>query len=99
MKRGSRTPPVDRVTASERTTIQSHWCRQSSALSGKMAGLTLSAQRSLALARTQSGPAEDFSDPDSLRVLRAAAYAVVGELGRQAAREYFAELIGKKARP
>ena len=41
-------------------------------------------------------PPADFGDPESQRVLRAAAYAVVGELGRQAAREYFAELIGRR---
>lgn len=35
----------------------------------------------------------DFSDPESQRVLRAAARAVACELGREAAREYFAELI------
>lgn len=37
----------------------------------------------------------DFSDQESQRVLTAAARAVAHELGRQAAREYFAELIGK----
>ena len=37
----------------------------------------------------------DFSDGESQRVLAAAARAVARELGRQAAREYFAELIGK----
>jgi hypothetical protein len=37
----------------------------------------------------------DFSDPESQRVLAAAAAAVARELGRQAAREYFAELLGK----
>lgn len=35
----------------------------------------------------------DFSDWESLRVLRAAARAVAYELGREAAREYFAELM------
>ena len=37
----------------------------------------------------------DFSDPESQRVLTAAARAVAYELGRNAAREYFAELIHK----
>ena len=37
----------------------------------------------------------DFSDPESQCVLAAAARAVARELGREAAREYFAELIGK----
>ena len=40
-------------------------------------------------------PLADFSDRDSQGVLRAAAEAVARELGRQAAREYFAELIGR----
>jgi hypothetical protein len=37
----------------------------------------------------------DFSDPESQRVLAAAAQAVARELGREAAREYFAELLGQ----
>jgi hypothetical protein len=37
----------------------------------------------------------DFSDRESQRVLTAAAAAVARELGREAAREYFAELLGK----
>ena len=37
---------------------------------------------------------EDFIDPESQRVLAAAACAVARELGREAAREYFAEVIG-----
>lgn len=42
----------------------------------------------------------DFSDRESQRVLAAAACAVARELGREAAREYFAEVIGKpKGRP
>lgn len=32
---------------------------------------------------------EDFSDPESQRVLEATAVAMAGELGRQAAREWF----------
>ena len=54
-----------------------------------------SARRPLAIVDTKSGPLADFSDPESQRVLAAAAGAVARELGRQAAREYFAELIGK----
>ena len=37
----------------------------------------------------------DFSDIESVRVLAVAARAVARELGREAAREYFAELIGR----
>jgi hypothetical protein len=37
----------------------------------------------------------DFSDAESQRVLTAAARAVAREMGREAAREYFAELIGR----
>ena len=35
----------------------------------------------------------DFSDPESQRVLTAAARVVARELGREAAQEYFAELL------
>jgi len=38
---------------------------------------------------------EDFSDRESQRVLLAAARGVAYELGRAAAREWFAESIGK----
>lgn len=38
-----------------------------------------------------SEPAGDFSDPESQRALATAARAVARELGRQAAREYFAQ--------
>jgi hypothetical protein len=41
----------------------------------------------------------DFSDHESQRVLAVAARAVARELGREAAREYFAELIGKPKVP
>lgn len=41
----------------------------------------------------------DFNDRESQRVLVAAASAVARELGREAAREYFAELIGKPKVP
>jgi hypothetical protein len=40
-------------------------------------------------------PPVDFSDRESQRVLSVAAKAVARELGRQVAREYFADLIGK----
>jgi hypothetical protein len=45
---------------------------------------------------TKSAASADFGDPESQRVLAAAARAVARELGREAAREYFAELIRKK---
>jgi hypothetical protein len=41
----------------------------------------------------------DCSDPESQRVLSAAALAVARALGRQAAREYFAELLGTSKVP
>lgn len=41
----------------------------------------------------------DFSDPESQRVLAAAACSVAHELGRAAAREWFAESIGKPKDP
>ena len=37
----------------------------------------------------------DFKDAESERVFSQAALAVARELGREAAREYFTELIGK----
>jgi hypothetical protein len=49
----------------------------------------------LALVDTKPVYPTDFSDRESQRVLAAAARAVARELGRQAAREYFAEVIGK----
>ena len=55
--------------------------------------------RPLTMLETKPALQADFSDPESQRVLRAAAYAVAGELGRQAAREYFAELIGRRKPP
>ena len=62
-----------------------------------MARLTRSARHPLTLVKTQPvHPAADFSDHESQRVLAAAACAVAHELGREAAREYFAELIGGK---
>ena len=56
---------------------------------------TCAARRPLAVVETKSVQPTDFSDRESQRVLAAAACAVAGELGREAAREYFAELIGK----
>lgn len=41
----------------------------------------------------------DFSDGESQRVLTAAARAVARELGREAAREHFAKLIGRTSAP
>jgi hypothetical protein len=38
----------------------------------------------------------DFMDPESQRVFRAAAQGVARELGRQAAREYFTEVVSKR---
>ena len=52
----------------------------------------------IALADTDA-PAIDFGDPESQRVLAAAADAVAYELGREAAREYFSKLIGKPKAP
>ena len=43
---------------------------------------------------TESVSAADFSDPESQRVLAAAARSVAAELGRQAARELFAKVAG-----
>jgi hypothetical protein len=57
------------------------------------------ARRKLTTVETKPVQAADFSDLESQRVLRAAAFAVAGELGRQAAREYFAEWIGKRKPP
>ena len=50
------------------------------------------------LTRVQAKPAAppDFTDAESQRVLAAAARVVARELGREAAREYFAELVGKR---
>lgn len=41
----------------------------------------------------------DFSDAESKRVLADAALVIARELGRDAAREYFAELIGNRKAP
>ena len=56
---------------------------------------TRSARRPLTLVETKAVQPADFSDLESQRVLTTAARAVARELGREAAREYFAELIGK----
>lgn len=61
-----------------------------------MSRLTRSARRQLTLVDRKSVPPADFSDHESQRVLAAAARAVARELGREAAREYFAELIGNR---
>lgn len=60
-----------------------------------MPRLTRAARRPLTVMDTKSVQPADFSDFESQRVLTAAARAVARELGREAAREYFAELIGK----
>jgi len=56
---------------------------------------TRSARHPLTLVATKSVHPADFSDVESQRVLAAAACAVARVLGREAAREHFAELIGK----
>ena len=56
---------------------------------------TAARRRPLALVDTKTVHLADFTDRESQRVLSAAARAVARELGRQAAREYFAEVIGK----
>lgn len=60
-----------------------------------MPRLTRPSRRQLKLVEAKPAPLADFSDPESLRVLAAATRAVARELGREAAREYFAELTGK----
>ena len=60
---------------------------------------TRSARHPLTLVATKSVHPADFSDLESQRVLAAAVDAVAHELGREAAREYFAELIGKPKAP
>jgi len=57
---------------------------------------TRAARRPLALVETKSVQPADFGDPESQRVLTAAAHGVARELGRQAAREFFAEAIGTR---
>ena len=60
-----------------------------------MPRLPRAARHPLTLVVTESVEPADFSDSESQRVLAAAALTVARELGRQAAREYFAELIGR----
>lgn len=64
-----------------------------------MPGFARSARRPLTLVDMKSVRPTDFSDLESQRVLAAAALAVARELGREAAREYFAELIGNRRPP
>ena len=52
-------------------------------------------RRPLMLVEPKSASRGDFGDPESQRVLAVAACAVARALGREAAREYFAELIGR----
>ena len=54
-----------------------------------------SARHQLTLVELKSVQPADFSDLESQRVLAAVARAVAHELGRAAAREYFALVIGK----
>ena len=61
--------------------------------SGKMAHRARPVRRRVPLAGSESAPLADFRDPESQRVVAAATYAVARELGRDATREYFAELI------
>ena len=56
---------------------------------------TRSAGCLLRLVDTKPAHSADFSDLESQRVLAAATRVVARELGREAAREYFAEFIGK----
>jgi hypothetical protein len=56
---------------------------------------TRAVRRPVTLVEPEPGPLGDFSDVESQRVLTLAARAVARELGREAAREYFAQLIGK----
>jgi hypothetical protein len=56
---------------------------------------TRAVRRPLTFVEPKSPPRADFSDAESQRVLTLAARAVARELGREAAREYFAQLIGK----
>ena len=60
---------------------------------GKMLRHAGPARRSLKLVDTKPAHSADFSDPESKRVLSMAARTVARELGREAAREYFAKLI------
>jgi len=46
------------------------------------------------LGMIEASVSADFQDEESQRVMRAAAIAVAGELGRQAARELFASMTG-----
>jgi hypothetical protein len=50
------------------------------------------------MAQEPSCHSADFSAAESQRVLAAAASAVARELGRQAAREHFAELLAKNTK-
>ncbi len=59
----------------------------------KMAGHRRLPRRSLTVVKAKSVQPVDFRDAESQRVLTAAACAVAHELGREAAREYFAELV------
>ena len=62
---------------------------------GKMPRHKQPARHLLRLVDTKLAHSGDFGDAESKRVLSMAALAVARELGRETAREYFAELIGK----
>jgi len=64
-------------------------CAAAPLSAGKMATVSRSARRQLALVDSPPVQPADFSDPESQRVFDAAARAVAFELGRQAAREMF----------
>jgi hypothetical protein len=54
------------------------------------------ARHPLTIVEAKPDAPADFTDTESQQVLAAAARVVARELGREAAREYFAELIGKR---
>jgi hypothetical protein len=54
---------------------------------------TPSARRALTQVDTKLVQTADFTDQESQRVLRVVVCAIARELGREAAQEYFAELI------
>jgi hypothetical protein len=60
---------------------------------------TASARRRVAVVETTVDTPADFADRESQRVLSAAARAVAHELGRAAAREWFAEWIRIRSQP
>ena len=55
-----------------------------------------SVQRPLTLVEGESVRVADFTDAESRQVLATAANALARELGREAARQYFTELISRR---